>query len=658
MMIETIGPRLFELNEQGQLKSRVGTVFPRHRVLVTVPGIHAMQRLALLERLNQQRQARGETPLGMDEEARALEHSVDLFFEAGAILIRPDPERMDLAFEADVFLQELVSKRQIKFLFALNPKVRQPLKQRGESWRISPLPRSRDEMEKLIADSKVAIQAQPIYYYSRASGTRYVTAHQFARLESLDAAELARQLQEIADHAARRNRLGNPEVDFFETDRLRFSARDLAKLSFSEWSETELRARYQELKARFLDAVEPAFREDDARVELWRNRMFSLLVSPANEPLGEEVLRGLSPEFFMQIEWLPGGRYEEGEFMFDPIFDEADEHLDDESLQRLCDRKARGFIFNFIREYGDLDYVNVGHVAHSLSKKRPVKNGRRDVYIAELKPCHAPAPVVCLIRLLKWGIRERLDEGKDLLRAILESEEYVDYLLDRRLGCRQLGMNLPPRIIIRRVPEIYHGPRPQYKGKMFRAPYSERDYLQGVASDKLPSWKYAQEGYALRMARLLGRAAVPNLIVGRTYDDGTLVIFDDGDEVVVEDEAGLPCELVVGDHSGAFGEYKRPLIEFAKDYARPVNNRVTYVAKPREFAVAYLEAFHERVLHLQSDYHKRRRAFDTLFKEGDHHPGGGFAYRWEQVLKRLDQTNVVELVAAIRREITVLSSGQ
>ena len=658
MTIEIIGPKLFELDEQGRLKSRVGTVFPRHRVLVTLPGIHATQRLAFLEYLNQQRQARGEPPLGPEEEERALKHSVDLFFEVGTILIRPDPDRMDLAFEADEFLQDPVSKRQIKFLFALNPKVRQPIKEHGESWRISPLPRSRDDMEKLIAESKVAIQAQPIYYYSRASGTRYVTLQQFAGLEALDAAGLARQLQEIADHAGRRNRLGNPEVDFFETDRLRFSARDLAGQRFAEGSEAELRARYRELKGRFHAAVEPAFREDDPRVEAWRNRMFSLLVSPANEPVGEEVLRGLSPEFFMQIEWLPGGRYEEGEFMFDSIFNEADEHPEDAELKRLCDRKARGFIFNLIREYGDLEYVNVGHVAHSLSKMRPVKDGRRDVYIVELKPCDAPAPVVRLIRLLKWGIRERLEEGKGLLQAILESDEYVDYLLDRRLGCRQLGMNLAPRIIIRRVPEIYHGPRADHEGQMFRAAYSERDYLPGAASDKLPSWKYAQEGYALRMARLLGRAAAPNLIVGRTYDDGTLVIFDDGDEVVVEDEAGLPRELVVGDHSGAFGEYQRPLIEFAKDYARPVNNRVTLVAKPREFAEAYLEAFRERFLQLQSDYRKRRRAFDTLFKEGNYDPKGSFRYRWECVLKRLDQTDVRALGEAIRREITVFSLGQ
>ena len=658
MAVEFLGPKLFEPNGNGQLKSRVGTVFPRHRVLVTLPGIHAMQRLAFLDYLNRQRQAQGLDPLSPEEEVREMAYSVDLFFEPGAILIRPDPDHMDLAFEGDELLQELVSKRRIRFLFVVNPKVRQPLKCRGECWRISPLPRSPYEMEKLITESKVAIQAGRIYYYSRASGTRYVTFQEFAQLETLSAEALARQLQEIAVHARLRNRLGYPEVDFFETDRLRFGVRDFAPGDFTDLAEPELRARYGELKAHFQDAVASEFRADDPRLETWRNRLFSLLISPPDEPLAEEVLRGLSPEFFLQVEWLPGGRFEEGEFIVDSIFNEAEEQPEDAPLQALCDPKTRGFIFNFIREYGDLEYVNVGHIVHSLSKQRPLSDGRREVYIAELKPCNGPATVVRFIRLLKWGVAERLDEGKDLLRALLESEEYVDYLQDRRLGCRQLGMNLPPCITIQRVIEVYRGPRAEYRGQMFHAPYSERDYLQGVATDKIPSAKYTHDDYASRLARLLGRAAAANIIVGRTYDDGTLVVFDDGDEVVVEGEDGMPKELIVGDHSGAFGEYQRPLIEFAKDYARPVNNRVTLVTKPREFAEAYLEAFRQRFLRAQEEYRKRRRAFNTLFRHCKYDPAGSFAYRWECVLKRLDQTDALALVEAIRKQITVLATGK
>ena len=64
--------------------------------------------------------------------------------------------------------------------------------------------------------------------------------------------------------------------------------------------------------------------------------------------------------------------------------------------------------------------------------------GRRDVYIAQVKQRgiktksqdhpHAEA-----------GIREHFDDGMKLLDAIIRSEEYTEYILDRRLGCRQLA---------------------------------------------------------------------------------------------------------------------------------------------------------------------------------------------------------------------------
>ena len=135
------------------------------------------------------------------------------------------------------------------------------------------------------------------------------------------------------------------------------------------------------------------------------------------------------------------------------------------------------------------------------------------------------------------------------------------------------------------------------------------------------------------------------MIVGRSLELGQRPVFDDGDEVVQEGEDGLPSTIMVGDHSGAFGEYKLPLETFAAHYARPINTRDHVVPDPREFATAYLAAFRDQFLHIQGDYRKRRRAFDTLFKHCKHDPAGSFAYRWECVLRRLDQTEVDSLVA-------------
>jgi len=59
----------------------------------------------------------------------------------------------------------------------------------------------------------------------------------------------------------------------------------------------------------------------------------------------------------------------------------------------------------------------------------------------------------------------------------------------------------------------------------------------------------------------------------------------------------------------------------------------------------------QQFLHVQGDYRKRRRAFDHLFKHCRYDPGGSYGYRWECVLRRLDQTDVEMIIAAIRKEL-------
>ena len=277
--------------------------------------------------------------------------------------------------------------------------------------------------------------------------------------------------------------------------------------------------------------------------------------------------------------------------------------------------------------------------------------------MAEFKAHGEPQPLRRFLRLQKWGVWEHLDEGKGLLQAIQESDEYTDYWLDRRLGCRQLGMNLCRRFFMRRLTEAYRGKNDLYCGQPIRSTYFEREYLSGIATDKLPLDRYTRPGYALKLATLFGQAAAAGIIVGRSFDSARPA-FDDGDEIVREGEDGLPEEVLVGDHSGAFTEYKKPLVTSAAEYARPVNTRQPFLPDPRAFAEAYLAAFREQFLHTQSEYRKRRRAFETLFKHCRYDPGGSFAYRWECVLRRLDQTDPEELLRTIRAHITVLNANQ
>jgi hypothetical protein len=217
-------------------------------------------------------------------------------------------------------------------------------------------------------------------------------------------------------------------------------------------------------------------------------------------------------------------------------------------------------------------------------------------------------------------------------------------------------MSLISRVVMRRLSERYEGLAKKYHGQLIRTTYFERDYLDGIATDKVPIEKLIQSDYGMKFALLLGKGAASSMIVGRAVDMGQHPVFDDGDEVVHDGPDGLPAEILLGDHSGAFGEYKHPLDAFADHYARPVNTRARLLPNGAAFARVYLNAFRAQFLHIQEDYRKRRRAFDTLFKHCKYDPAGSFAYRWEQVLRRLDTTNADQLVEAIRKNIWVLNS--
>jgi hypothetical protein len=649
MLPRIIGEHPLAKDTHGKLLSRIATVFPYGNTIVTLPGIHATQRMAYVDLLSRQRLELGLPPLNREEESDQWRDSVDLIMEDGAILIRPDPDNMEIAFRADELLQQLIPKYTVRFLLASNIKVRSAIKQRGECWRISPLPKTPAEMKAMIASSKIAIRGEELYYYSKTMGTRFLTYEEFARLGAMDDDALRQHLAEIQAFSSSVNRHGKSEVAFFMVDDS-FSKADFAHHDFTSIDSTALRTVYDSLTQKFHDAVAPEFRYDNLEQLEWRNSMYAALIGDDETIISEESLLGLSSEFFMQIEWLPGGRIQEGELIFDPAFDMADE-TNDPALQRLCDEKCRGFTYNFVREFGDLEYVNIGRVIGSLSH-RDVTPGRRDVYIAQIKQRGIENEIIKIIRMQKWGIREHLDDGKRLLEAIIQSEEYTEYILDRRLGCRQLGMNMPPQTTAKRISERYTGPRRDLQDTMIWSPYFERDYIRGMATDKIPLQKLANPEFARRLAQLLGQSAAPNLIVGRSDKFGR-VIFDDGDEVLAVGPDGLPADIVVSDQMGTFADYRAELEHFAADYAGPVNRRISLVPDPEEFAAFYVEGFELRLGKIQTEYQKRKRAFDMLFKHRPRDEAGSFAYRWECVLDRLRRAEPHNLGQLIRSYITV-----
>ena len=103
--MKILGEKIFARDSEGRLLSRIGTMFFRTPALVTERGVHAMQRMMYLEELAKER------PLTEEEEDAEIRESVDLVFTDDSVLIRPDPERMDLALRADEALQTMVEDR-------------------------------------------------------------------------------------------------------------------------------------------------------------------------------------------------------------------------------------------------------------------------------------------------------------------------------------------------------------------------------------------------------------------------------------------------------------------------------------------------------------------------------------------------------------------
>ena len=124
-----------------------------------------------------------------------------------------------------------------------------------------------------------------------------------------------------------------------------------------------------------------------------------------------------------------------------------------------------------------------------------------------------------------------------------------------------------------------------------------------------------------------------------------------GLRVVVENDGGLPVEMIVADQMGTFADYRTDLEHFAAEYAVPVNRRLPLLTDSEDFASLYVNAFVGRVCRIQLEYRKRKRAFDTLFKHRPRDEAGSFAYRWECVLDRLRRASPQELGNLIRSQI-------
>lgn len=648
--MKILGDPIFAKNPDGTLKSRIGTLFFRTPGLVTVRGVHAMQRIAWTRELSRVRAEEGLPELSEAEAMAEWNDSADLLFSDDCVYIRPSPGRIDLAFKADEVLQTLVSKRRIRFLNTRSAEVRDALRARGENWRMSRSPQSAEEIVNAIKSARVAISHESIYYYNGHTGTRWLTVGSFETVSALGGDAFRAQMAEIAHGLGALNRLGQTEVALFPPSLDAEVTRAMRALKPEEMDDASLRAAVAAVATKWRMALPAALREETTDNFEWRAEMNATLsaVPNATEVGDQELIHGISPEFYRQIEWLPGGRMENDELIFDSVWDEA-KRTQEPALLELCDHRVRSMLFNFVRLVGTLEYANIGRIPRSLAR-RPLANARRgDVYILQCKEKDAK-PRAYIVRFQKWGVAEHLDEGKDMLRSIFEANDYADYILDRRLACRQLGMNLPHHLFCGQFAERYSG-RNQYDGAHVRANYYVRAYISGVASDKIPPERFRNPAFALGFARLMGRAAAIDLVVGRAATETGQSLFDTNYEVLQCGPDGLPRGLVVTDHAGSFVKYREPFHELVAPYANVVRRREKFVGDFAAFAKAYVQAFEQGLADAQTAYRANRRAFDELFLHRPFDEAGSGAFRWCSILRRLDECNPAEVADLLRKEI-------
>ena len=641
--MKILGEKIFAKDSEGRLISRIGTMFLRTKGLVTKRGVHAMQRVMWLEELAKERE------LTQAEQDAEIAESVDLIFTDDAVLIRPDPERMDLAFRADEELQKIVSKRQIRYLNTSSRKVRSALTERGENWRMARNPISQQDMIDIIEKSKTSIHEGNIYYYNHSTGTRYITASGYEAVEKLPDERFRAQVKEVVESLNKRNRMGFPEVDLFPLSTPIEIKQALKSLKVDELDAAALRKTVDRIDLDWRMSLPAELRDETVGNFEWRNTMCDVITRMPNSTAAEEqeLIHGISPEFYRQIEWLPGVRIIDGEVVFDALYDEAARTRDPKLLE-MCDSRVKSLIFEMTRLFGEIEYVNVGRISRSLARKPVEGNRRGSVYVMQLKLADAQEPTTLMIRMQKWGVAEHLDEGKNLLRSMMEADEYSDYILDRRLMCSQLGMNLPRRLVFGHFTEKYRGGN-EYDGVNVRTAYFSRDYISGIASDKIPAAKYRNPAWVRKFGELMGEAAALDMIVGRRSSTTGELLFDKNYEVVKTGADGLPFEIKVTDHAGSFVDYERELSDCVVEYAGFIKDRKELTAGEYPlFAASCVEGFKRRLEKVQQAYRARRKVFDGLFSDCPYDTKGSGAYRWSCVLKRLDRCSPEELAAKLK----------
>jgi hypothetical protein len=287
-----------------------------------------------------------------------------------------------------------------------------------------------------------------VYYFSHATGMKYMTCGRFAEIGRLSAAEVRACLSEIKELSGQKTEDGSALINFFRTSG--FGNYNFELYDFKNADDAQVMKHYNALKLSFVHSTENGFTVDNLDDPVWQAAMFECLLGwesgGEKNALEEEVL-GLSREFHSRVAWLPGGTVCEGALVADEVFADRDA-APDESMKRLLDRRVIAMMGNFLRDVPDIEYINIGRVESSLSKRKSRKiimPGRRSVYVAAYRTRGSLDESVKFIRFQKSDVSYYLDMGYEIAEAEHVAASYGASVIRRFEACRRLDSTSSPR---------------------------------------------------------------------------------------------------------------------------------------------------------------------------------------------------------------------
>lgn len=634
--VTILGPPLFSKDADGMLLTPIASAFPESGLIVTGQGIHALHAAIAAEFLQA---ARGGDSLAPGFEDAVYADAVALLIRDASVLIRSDLENMDRIFLADEMLQRIVSTRCIQFTGGHLKEVRERLRSQGESWRISPPPRSVEEIVEYIRASRVRVSTGATYYYNAPRGGRFLTYEEFMRIRPLirEAREEAvARLREVYQLTRMVNNLGARELSFFlPTGRV--LPPDPLKDIIRVLETTEDRRKPEEAERLFDDFASAFARE--AGVELtvdgvngvaWRKSMFCRLFD-IDEHVMEEWALGLSPEFHLNVKWLPGGSISKDGIHFDPN----------------AEPRVRNLFSHFWQTWPGVASINVGLIESSQTNRERADENR-EIYLVVLGRSDGSEDIRYL-RMVKWDVMHRVARGVPQSQAVAETIQYRQYVYDRLRAASELGIPIPSFNEIRFVEDAPGlGPIPVF--------FFDRQYFPGLATDKIPPARYAEAEFITRLARFLGEAAAVGLSLGRASPRSGHVFYDDGDEVLQFGPDGLPERLVFVETTGSFTDWSTPMekllphcLEHLAEHLKKAKGKKVSSRCLKEAVAAFHWAFIDEIDRLKELRREHASRLYSLFDDRPLEPGGIRA-RWEGVLRRLESADTEELSRVIAED--------